>query len=95
MNVDFYAGNLHKWAYSCKGTAFMWVNPLHQGYIHPLNTSHTYKLPFPDEFYSRGTNDSATKYIAATNALEFYERYEFILLREVFQMFILYLSKDK
>jgi len=74
MNVDFYTGNLHKWAYSCKGTAFMWVNPLHQGYIHPLNTSHTYKLPFPDEFYSRGTNDSATKYIAATNALQFYHR---------------------
>jgi len=74
MNVDFYTGNLHKWAYSCKGTAFMWVNPLHQGYIHPLNTSHTYKMPFPDEFYSRGTNDSQTKYIAASNALHFYDR---------------------
>ena len=74
MNVDFYTGNLHKWAYSCKGTAFMWVNPLHQGYIHPLNTSHTYKMPFPDEFYSRGTNDSQTKYIAASNALQFYDR---------------------
>ena len=74
MNVDFYTGNLHKWAYACKGTAFMWINPLHQGYIHPLNTSHTYKMPFPDEFYSRGTNDSATKYIAAANALEFYDR---------------------
>lgn len=74
LNVDFYAGNLYKWAYACKGTAFMWINPVHQGIIHPLITSHSYNLPFPNEFYSPGTNDSATKYIAAANALQFYNR---------------------
>ena len=74
MNVDFYAGNLHKWAYACKGTAFMWVNPIHQAHIHPLNTNHTYKKPFPIEFYGRATNDSAAKYIAAVHALQFHDR---------------------
>ena len=74
LNVDFYTGNLHKWAYACKGTAFLWVNPLHQGYIHPLNTSHNYKMPFPDEFFRSGTNDSETKYVAAAAAMDFYDR---------------------
>ena len=75
LNVDFYTGNMHKWGYACKGTAFLWVNPLHQEYVHPLNTSHNYKMSFPDEFYSRGTNDSATKFVAAAEALKFYERW--------------------
>ena len=66
MNVDFYAGNLHKWAYASKGTGFVWTNPLHQGSKHPLNTGHNLN--------NLGTNDSATKYIAAADAIQFYNR---------------------
>ena len=31
-------------------------------------------MKFPEEFFSRGTNDSSTKFIAASSALDFYER---------------------
>ncbi|MGZ3774015.1 MAG: aminotransferase class V-fold PLP-dependent enzyme [Pseudobdellovibrionaceae bacterium] len=40
-NVDFYAGNLHKWMMGPKGTAFGWVHPLHQENTYPMYGSWT------------------------------------------------------
>lgn len=34
-DVDFYGGNLHKWAMGPKGTAFGWVSPRHQEALMP------------------------------------------------------------
>lgn len=40
-NVDYYAGNLHKWFMGAKGTAFGWVHPIHQDKTFPLYGSWT------------------------------------------------------
>ncbi len=34
-NLDFYAGNIHKWMMGPKGTAFGWVNPIRQDMLVP------------------------------------------------------------
>ncbi|WP_413587597.1 aminotransferase class V-fold PLP-dependent enzyme [Bdellovibrio sp. HCB274] len=39
--VDYYAGNLHKWFMGPKGTAFGWVNPIHQSKTGPCYGSWT------------------------------------------------------
>lgn len=39
--VDYYAGNLHKWMMGPKGSAFAWVNPSHQQSTYPLYGSWT------------------------------------------------------
>ncbi|MEK2688767.1 aminotransferase class V-fold PLP-dependent enzyme [Bdellovibrio sp. GT3] len=41
QDVDYYAGNLHKWFMGPKGTAFGWVNPIHQDKTYPLYGSWT------------------------------------------------------
>ena len=61
MGVDFYVASLHKWLFAPKGTGFLWVNPIHQQYIHPLVTSHNYEMPYPDEFHSRVKQEKPRK----------------------------------
>lgn len=41
QNVDYYAGNLHKWFMGPKGTAFGWVNPKLQEHMQPAYGSWT------------------------------------------------------
>ena len=81
LSVDYYVGNLHKWAFACKGTGFLWVDPEHQKHIRPLSTCQTHNMKFPREFQSlgQGCNDICTKYIAASDALDFYKRYSFVI----------------
>ena len=50
-DVDFYAGNLHKWWQGPKGTAFGWVNPRARERLVPRNAGWTtFEVP---EFYGR------------------------------------------
>ena len=53
LGVDFFTASLNKWMFSPKGCGFLWVNPIHQEFIHPLITSHNYEMPYPDEFHNR------------------------------------------
>lgn len=39
LGVDFYAGNLHKWLWSPKGAAILWVAPQVQALIRPIFVS--------------------------------------------------------
>jgi len=71
LGVDFYVASLHKWMFSPKGCGFLWVNPIHQQFIHPLITSHNYEMPFPDEFHTRGTRDE-TGFCAALAGMRFH-----------------------
>lgn len=44
LGADYYTSNLHKWACSPKGAAFLWVHPAHHRSLKPLVTSHGYGL---------------------------------------------------
>ena len=77
LNVDYYVGTLHKWAYSCKGTGFLWIDSRHREYIHLIATSKAHNMSFPREFQHLGSNgdDACTKFIASSVALDFYNRF--------------------
>lgn len=44
LGAHYYASNLHKWACTAKGSAFLWVAPSEQRLLLPLVTSHGYGL---------------------------------------------------
>lgn len=46
-DVDFYAGNLHKWVMGPKGTGFGWRSPRHQDALQPLEAGWTTFAPHP------------------------------------------------
>ncbi|XP_033729509.1 hercynylcysteine sulfoxide lyase-like [Pecten maximus] len=72
LNPDFYTGNLHKWAYTPRGCALLYVKKEHQSWVRPLVTSWYYLKEFTMEFFMQGTRDDCA-YIAVPDALKFYE----------------------
>jgi isopenicillin-N epimerase len=61
-DVDYYAGNLHKWFMGPKGTAFGWVNPKHQDKTNPLYASWTTEKDVPPAMQEYATHgDFATR----------------------------------
>ena len=57
LGVDFWVGNLHKWAYAPRSAATLWVAPAHRDRVRPLVTSWSHGLPFPSSFDLQGTVD--------------------------------------
>ena len=57
LGVAFWAGNLHKWAYTPRAAATLWVAPEHRESMRPLVTSWSHGLPYPDRFDLQGTVD--------------------------------------
>ena len=72
LGADFYTGNLHKWCFAPKGSAFLWVSPAHRASLEPLVTSHLHGQSLQDQFYMQGTMDH-TPYLTAPLALQFYQ----------------------
>jgi len=71
LGVDFYTGNLHKWCFAPRGSAFLWVAPKHKEFIQPLVTSWLYGKTMRDQFFMQGTMDH-TPYLCVKQALKFY-----------------------
>jgi len=57
LGVAFWAGNLHKWAYTPRAAATLWVASEHRGRMRPLVTSWGHGLPYPERFDLQGTVD--------------------------------------
>ena len=74
LGADFYTGNLHKWCYAPRGSAFLWVSPDMQGQIEPLVTSHLYGQSMADQFFMQGTADH-TAYLCTKTGLQFYRQF--------------------
>jgi len=72
LNPDFYLSNGHKWLYSPKGSAFLWVNPQSQSLIHPTVISGTAGSGFQPEFWWTGTRDYSAQ-LAMWSALDWRE----------------------
>ncbi len=73
LGADWYAGNLHKWAFAPKGCAVLHVRPPWQERIEPLVISHGYRRGLHAAFHWPGTRDT-TAWLSAPAAVAFVER---------------------
>lgn len=60
LDVAFWAGNLHKWAYTPRAAATLWVAAEHREAMRPLVTSWSHGLPYPERFDLQGTVDHSS-----------------------------------
>jgi isopenicillin-N epimerase len=72
LGVDWYVGNLHKWAFAAKGAAVIWCAPARQPALHPTAISHALGQGFTAEFDYTGTRDNSA-WLAVPAALDYYE----------------------
>lgn len=70
LGADWVTGNLHKWLYCPRGTAYFWAGPEVRDVTLPLNISHDVGLGFPRAFDYTGTRD-ATAWLCVPDALAF------------------------
>jgi isopenicillin-N epimerase len=70
LGVDWYVGNLHKWAFAAKGAGVLWCAPGRQRELHPTAISHALGHGFVAEFDYTGTRDNAA-WLAAPAALDY------------------------
>ena len=67
------AGNFHKWAYTPRGCALLYVRPEFHDVIKPAVTSHGYQSgSFSSEFLKMATCDNSPLF-SVGKAIEFYE----------------------
>jgi selenocysteine lyase/cysteine desulfurase len=70
IGADFYTANAHKWMYSPKGTAFLYVDKKWHHMIQPIVISSEYGDDFVTNFQYVGTRDY-TPYMAIHEAMDF------------------------
>ena len=74
IGADWYTGNCHKWLFTPRGCAFLWVTPKMLASTRPLVISHGYGDGFMDEFDWVGTRDASAQMVVPT-ALRFRQQY--------------------
>lgn len=73
LGADFWAGNLHKWCLTPRGTAVLHAAPRWREHLLPLVASWGEPDGFPDAFTDVGTDD-LTAWLSAPRALRVMER---------------------
>ncbi len=74
LGVDWYTGNLHKWAWSPRSAAVLWTAPEHQGWLHPPVISWGLGEGIAAEFDWVGTRNP-TAYLAAPAGIALMEEW--------------------
>jgi isopenicillin-N epimerase len=72
LGCDFYIGNCHKWLYTQKGCAILFVSKKMQEKIHPLTISNFYGQGFQTEFGWTATKN-VVPWLSMPTALDFYK----------------------
>jgi isopenicillin-N epimerase len=72
LGVDWYAGNLHKWAYAPRSCGFLWAARDRQADLHPTVISWGLGQGFTAEFDWVGTSDPSAS-LAAPHGIHFIE----------------------
>jgi selenocysteine lyase/cysteine desulfurase len=72
LDPDFYTGNFHKWMYSPRGCAILWIRKDHQSWCTPLVTSHMYNKGIHLEYCYQGTRDDIP-YFLIPDCIQFYQ----------------------
>ena len=70
LGVDWYAADLHKWAFAPRSCGFLWAPPERQADLHPAVISWGLDEGFHEEFRWVGTRDP-TNYLAAPEGIAF------------------------
>ena len=70
LGVDWYAANLHKWAFAPRGCGVLWAAPQRREGLHPVVLSWGLGLGWHQEFDWTGTRDP-TPYLCAPDGIEF------------------------
>lgn len=70
LGVDWYVGNLHKWAFAPRSCGFIWAKPEHQKSLHPAVISWGLDKGFAAEFDWIGTRDPSP-FLAAVDGVAF------------------------
>lgn len=73
LGVDYYTGNLHKWLFAPKGSAFLWARRAAQDGLVPAITSNNAGQGFLKEFEWTGTKDPSP-FLCAPAGLAFHRR---------------------
>lgn len=73
LGVDYYTGNLHKWLFAPKGSAFLWARRAVQDGLVPVITSNNAGQGYLKEFEWTGTKDPSP-YLCAPAGLAFHRR---------------------
>lgn len=81
LGADFYTGNCHKWMFTTKGCALLWVSKEMQDKIKPLTISLFHGNGFQEEFAWTGTKNPAS-WLSLTPAIDFYNWLGFEKVRE-------------
>jgi isopenicillin-N epimerase len=80
FGADWYAGNLHKWAFAPRSCGILWAAPSAQAQLHPTVVSWNFEQGFTDEFDWTGTRDPSS-FLAAPIGIAFLERLDFAAAR--------------
>ncbi|WAR31064.1 LCYD2-like protein [Mya arenaria] len=74
LDADFYAGNLHKWVFCPRSSAFIWRNPNRpHAWFKPLVTSAFEHSGIHEAFAYEGTKDDIP-YLCAVDGINFLRR---------------------
>lgn len=74
LGADWYTGNLHKWAFAPRGSAFLWASPTAPYPVHPTVISWGLDQGFSTEFDWVGTRDPSA-WLSAPAGLDFMDRF--------------------
>lgn len=72
LGVDWYAANLHKWAWAPRSCGFLWTQPERQSSVHPVVISWGLGAGYTAEFDWVGTRDPSP-WLAAPEGLRYQE----------------------